>query len=85
MARGKDKPKPRPEFLKDTMTLAAWAKSIGVSLPKAYDWRNEGLPTMKWGRERIVHVPTAEAWLMAKLTGARPSTDVPRDEREEAS
>ena len=59
----------KPDFLNETMKLCDWAKRIGISLPKAYDWIEGGMPSMKIGRERLVHVPSADAWLKGKLTG----------------
>jgi hypothetical protein len=58
-----------PEFLCETADLDTIKKRYGISLPKLYDWFEQGLPSMKIGRRRLVHVPTADAWVKAKLTG----------------
>ena len=80
---------PLPEFMAETMRLADFAKRYGISLPTAYDWidpvhtvnqptpqhpERTPLPSMKIGRERLVHLPTADAWVKARLTGS-PSAD----------
>ncbi|MET0597635.1 MAG: hypothetical protein ABWZ57_07170 [Mesorhizobium sp.] len=73
-----------PDFMAETMRLAEFAKRYKISLPTAYDWLDPNspnnaaggpLPSMKIGRERLVHVPTADAWVRARLTG-QPSKDV---------
>ncbi len=64
----------RPAFLAETMKLPDLAKRYGVSLPTVYKWIEgaEGfhppLPSMKLGREHLVHLPTADAWVKARLT-----------------
>lgn len=58
-----------PDFLRESVTLEQARKRYGISLPKLYDWFEEGLPSMKIGRRRLVHIPTADAWVKAKLTG----------------
>jgi len=59
----------KPDFLRETADLETIRKRYGISLPKLYDWFEEGLPSMKIGRNRLVHVPTADGWVKAKLTG----------------
>ena len=67
-----------PDFMAETMRLAEFAKRYKISLPTAYDWLDPNspnnaaggpLPSMKIGRERLVHLPTADAWVRARLTG----------------
>ena len=54
------------------------AKEFAASLkpPKHYRtihrWMNEGLPSIKLGAQRFVHLPGARAWIMRKLRGANP-------------
>ena len=59
----------KPEIPQRNHKALRLAKRIGISLPKAYDWIEEGLPSMKIGRERLVQTLSADAWLKAKLTG----------------
>ena len=52
-----------PEFLEDCASMDAVRRRYGISLPKLYDWMEEGLPSMKIGRKRLIHIPTADAWV----------------------
>jgi hypothetical protein len=63
-----------PAFMAETMRLADFARRYKISLPTAYDWMDPEkttppLPSFKIGRERLVHLPTADAWVHARLTG----------------
>lgn len=65
----------QPDFLAETADLNTIRKRYGISLPKLYDWLHEGLPSMKIGRKRLIHIPTADDWVKAKLTGQGLSTN----------
>jgi hypothetical protein len=59
-----------PDFMAETMRLDEFRRRYRVSLMTAYKWIEAGLPSMKIGRDRLVHVPTADAWVHGKLTAA---------------
>src|SRR5688572_25689845 len=52
-----------PDFMRETARLPIIARRFGVSLTKVYDWIDVGLPSFRIGREHLVHVPTADAWI----------------------
>lgn len=61
----------RPDFMNECARLPVVAKRYGVSLTKVYDWLDDGLPSFRVGREHLVHIPTADAWVAARLTGIK--------------
>ena len=60
----------RPDFLQECVTLPTIKKRYNVSLTTVYNWIDDGLPSFKLGRERLIHIPTCDAWVKAKLTGS---------------
>lgn len=68
--------------MRDTARLPVAAKRYGVSLTKIYQWIVEGLPSFRMGREHLVHIPTADAWVKARLSGVEfipPLAQQPKD------
>jgi len=58
-----------PTFILESARLPVVAKRYKVSLTKVYAWIKDGLPSFRMGREHLVHIPTADAWVAARLTG----------------
>lgn len=77
LERDAEHAKPAP-FLAECSPFPVLARRYGVSLTTIYSWIADGLPSFKVGKLHLGHVPTCDAWVRAKLTGApfTPVTDV---------
>lgn len=78
LERDAEHAKPAP-FLTECSPFPVIARRYNVSLTTVYGWVADGMPSFKVGKMHLAHVPTTDAWLRAKLTGAEfvPVTDVP--------
>ena len=61
--------RPRPEYLADTGTVADVAERFDVSINTVRRWLDEGLPSFKLGNRLLLHIPTVDRWIEAKLKG----------------
>ena len=59
----------KPDFLEECVTLPVIKERFNVSLTTVYNWLDDGLPSFRLGRRRLIHTPTCDAWLRSKLTG----------------
>jgi len=54
-------------LLNEFMTLEQFAKTMNVSKAVVWRWRDAwGLPTIRLGRQSLVHEPAAAAWLKSR-------------------
>jgi hypothetical protein len=62
------------DILNDYVTLKQFAGDIGKSTRTVTRWMdNAGLPFLKFGRERLVHLPSAKRWMFGRVQQRNPS------------
>jgi hypothetical protein len=63
------------DILNDYVTLKQFAGDIGKSTRTVTRWmdQNDGLPFLKFGRERLVHLPSAKRWMLGRVRQRNPS------------
>jgi hypothetical protein len=70
----------RPSFLRESVTPSGYAKRIDVSpttVHKYLDDEHDPLPSGYIGNKRLIHIPTADAWLKRRLGIVNSPSDAP--------
>jgi hypothetical protein len=58
------------DLFEDLASLAEFAKRVGKNPRTVRHWMDRGLPYLRLGNQRYIHLPSARTWLMAGLRGA---------------
>jgi hypothetical protein len=58
------------DLFEDLESLGAFAKRVGKNPRTVRHWMDRGLPYLRLGNQRYIHLPHARAWMMAGLRGA---------------
>jgi hypothetical protein len=63
------------DILSDYTDVAPFAADVGRHPRSILRWMNEpnGLPYLKLGNRRLIHVPTARQWLLGRIQQPNPS------------
>jgi hypothetical protein len=63
------------DILNDYVTLKQFANDIEKSTRTVARWmdQKDGLPFLKFGRERLVHLPSARRWMLSRVRQRNPS------------
>jgi hypothetical protein len=62
------------EILKDLVDASQFAADLGKHPRTIFRWTEleDGLPFVKLGKQRLIHVPTARAWIMSRMRQSNP-------------
>jgi hypothetical protein len=60
---------PKPEFLADYVEIDEFAKQVDRCTRSVWRWtrKADGLPYVRLGNRLLIHIPTARAWLLARM------------------
>ena len=63
------------DVLKDLVDANQFAADLGRHPRTIFRWTEleDGLPFVKLGKQRLIHVPTARAWIMSRMRHRNPS------------
>jgi len=63
------------DFLADFVPIEQFAKNVRKHVRTVYRWMDEvdGLPFTELGNQRLIHPPTAHAWLMQRMRQQNPT------------
>jgi hypothetical protein len=66
------------DVLKDLVDVNQFAADLGKNPRTIYRWteQEDGLPFVKLGKMRLIHLPTAREWIMSRMRRRNP--DRPR-------
>jgi hypothetical protein len=61
-------------LLPDFVSIGTFASNLGKTPNAVYRWMaaRDGLPFVKLGGQRLIHLPTASTWLMQRMQRRNP-------------
>jgi hypothetical protein len=73
----KKKPTPQTDLLADYLDLEPFAVEVGRTTRTVRRWMDEpnGLPFTRIGNRRLIHVPTAKAWILGRVRTLNPKRE----------